>query len=143
VNSEDQKKRVYLKWSDKYSVNVTEIDEQHKELLSLVNSMYDAMHAGRGRDMIGTIIDEFVDYTDYHFKTEEALLRHHAYPAYDDHKEMHDRLVREAHRIKEAFDSGNMPTAIEVMLLLTNWLNNHILEEDKKYKPYVEGKATT
>jgi hemerythrin len=142
VKSEDLKRRVYLKWSDKYSVNVTEIDEQHKKLFSLVNGMYDAMHARRGRDMIEKVIAEFVDYTDYHFKTEEALLRYHAYPAYEDHKEMHDRLVREAHRIKEAFDSGNTPTAIEVMLILTNWLNIHILEQDRKYKPYVEGKAT-
>jgi len=127
----------YLTWSDKYSVNVPEIDEQHKKLFSLVNRMYDAMHAGKGRDMIGTVIAEFVDYTDYHFKTEEALLHRHAYPDFDDHKEMHDRLVREAHRIKETFESGNRPTAIEVMLVLANWLNMHILDQDRKYKPYV------
>ncbi len=130
----------YLTWNDKYSVNVPEMDEQHKKLFSLVNSMYDAMHAGKGRDIVGTVIAEFVDYTDYHFKAEEALLRLHAYPGYDDHKEMHDRLVREARRIKEAFDSGNTPTAIEVMLVLTNWLNMHILEQDRKYKPYLKDK---
>jgi len=50
----------YLKWSDKYSLNVAEIDEQHKKLVGLVNEMYDAMHAGKGRDIIGTVIAEFV-----------------------------------------------------------------------------------
>jgi len=132
----------YLKWSDKYSLNVAEIDEQHRKLVSLVNDMYDAMHAGKGRDMIGTVIAEFVDYTDYHFKAEERLLRQNRYPEYDEHKVMHDNLSRKAHSIKEAFDRGNTPTAIEVMLLLTNWLNTHILEEDRKYKPYAESKAT-
>jgi len=132
----------YLKWSDKYSLNVAEIDEQHRKLVSLVNDMYDAMHAGKGRDMIGTVIAEFVDYTDYHFKAEERLLRQNGYPEYDEHKVMHDNLSRKAHSIKEAFDRGNTPTAIEVMLLLTNWLNTHILEEDRKYKPYAESKAT-
>jgi hemerythrin len=132
----------YLKWSDKYLLNVTEIDEQHKKLVSLVNDMYDAMNAGKGRDMIGTVIAEFVDYTDYHFKAEERLLRQNGYPEYDEHKEMHDNLSRKAHSIKEAFDRGNTPTAIEVMLLLTNWLNTHILEEDRKYKPYVESEIT-
>ena len=132
----------YLKWSDKYSLNVAEIDEQHKKLVSLVNAMYDAMHAGKGRDMIGSVIAEFLDYTRYHFKTEERLLRQHAYPGYEEHKEMHDGLSRKANSIKEAFDSGTTPTAIEVMLLLTNWLNLHILEEDRKFKPYVGGKAT-
>ena len=132
----------YLKWSDKYSLNVAEIDEQHKKLVSLVNEMYDAMQAGKGRDMIGTVIAEFVDYTDYHFKAEERLLRQNGYPEYDEHKEMHDSLSRKAHSIKETFDRGNTPSAIEVMLLLTNWLNTHILEEDRKYKPYAERKTT-
>jgi hemerythrin len=133
----------YLKWSDKYSLNVAEIDEQHKKLVSLVNAMYDAMHAGKGRDMIGKVIAEFVAYTDYHFKSEERLLRQIGYPEYDEHKEMHDNLSRKAQSIKAAFDRGNTPTAIEVMLLLTNWLNTHILEEDRKYKPYAERKVTS
>jgi hemerythrin len=128
----------YLKWSDKYSLNVTEIDEQHKKLVGLVNTMYDAMHAGTGRDMIGTVIAEFVEYTDYHFKAEERLMLQHEYPLYDEHKEMHDSLIRKARSFKEAYDTGNSPTAIEVMLLLTNWLNMHILEEDRKYKPYIK-----
>jgi hemerythrin len=131
----------YLKWKNNYSVNVAEIDEQHKKLFDLVNAMYDAMHAGKGRDMIGTVIDEFVDFTDYHFKAEERLLLQHGYPDFDEHKEMHATLVRKAQSIKQAFDSGNSPTAIEVMLMLSNWLNMHILDEDQKYKPYVEGKA--
>jgi hemerythrin-like metal-binding protein len=102
--------------------------------------MYDATHEGKGRDMIGTVIAEFVDYTDYHFKAEERLLRQNGYPEYDEHKEMHDKLSRKAHSIKEAFDRGNTPTAIEVVLLLTNWLNTHILEEDRKYKPMLKAK---
>ena len=84
----------YLKWSDKYSLNVAEIDEQHKKLVSLVNVMYDAMQEGKGRDMIGTVIAEFVDYTDYHFKAEERLLRQNGYLEYDAHKVMHDNLSK-------------------------------------------------
>jgi len=134
---------IYLKWSDKYSLNVAEIDEHHKKLFSLVNALYDAMHAGKGRDMTGTALTEFADYTDYHFKAEERLMRHYGYPGYNEHKEMHDSLSRKVRGIKEAFDRGETPTAIEVMLLLTNWLNMHILEEDMKYKPYVEVKGAT
>jgi hemerythrin len=131
----------YLKWKNKYSVNVAEIDEQHKKLFDLVNAMYDAMHAGKGSDMIGTVIEEFVDFTDYHFKAEERLMLRHGYPDFEGHKEMHDALVRKALSIKEAFDSGNSPTAIEVMLLMANWLNLHIFDEDQKYRPYVKGEA--
>jgi hemerythrin len=128
----------YLKWSEKYSVNVPELDEQHKKLFTLVNDMYDAMYEGKGSEMIGKVIAKFVDYTDYHFTAEERLLLQHEYPEYEEHKGMHDSLSNKAHSIKDDFDSGITPSAIEVMVLLTNWLNRHILEEDRKYKPYTD-----
>ena len=65
----------YIRWSEKYSVNVTKIDEQHKKLVSLINEMYDAMRAGKGKDILGAVIAKIVDYTVYHFSTEELLLQ--------------------------------------------------------------------
>jgi hemerythrin len=65
----------YLKWNNRYSVHVDEIDKQHQKLINLINEMYDAMQAGKGREIIGTVIDEFVDYTVYHFNTEERFLQ--------------------------------------------------------------------
>jgi hemerythrin len=130
----------YLKWTEAYSVNNAEIDEQHKKLFSLVNELHDAMKEHRGGDLLGTVI-ALVEYTDYHFKTEERLLRTCSYPAYDEHKEMHESLTRRAQSMKEGFESGSTPTPIEVLLLIANWLNNHILDEDRKYKPYIHGCA--
>ena len=126
----------YIRWSEKYSVNVKKIDEQHKKLVSLINEMYDAMRAGKGKDILGAMIAKIVDYTVYHFNTEELLLQHYDYPEYNEHKELHDNLSKKARDLKETFDQGNKPTTIDVMLLLTNWLNAHILVEDKKYATY-------
>lgn len=132
----------YLKWSERYSVHVAEIDEQHKMLIKLINEMYDAMHAGKGHNILGTVIAEFADYTVYHFNAEERLLEQHCYPKFDEHKKMHEHIKEKARKLKETYDKGNKPTNIEVMLLLTNWLNAHILEEDKKYMPYVTKNAS-
>jgi hemerythrin len=127
----------YIRWSEKYSVNVTKIDEQHKKLVSLINEMYDAMRAGKGKDILEAMIAKIVDYTVYHFNTEELLLQQYDYPEYKEHKELHDNLSKKARDLKETFDQGNKPTTIDVMLLLTNWLNAHILVEDKKYELYL------
>jgi hemerythrin len=131
----------YLKWNQRYSVHVDEIDKQHQNLINLINEMYDAMQAGKGREIIDIVIDEFIDYTVYHFRTEEQLLLQHGYPEYDDHKEMHDNIAKKARDLKETLNKGSKPSNIDVMLLLTNWLNSHILEEDKKYAPCLEGKT--
>jgi hypothetical protein len=37
----------FTTWNDHYSVNVPEIDEQHKKLIALANQLYDAMRAGK------------------------------------------------------------------------------------------------
>jgi len=130
----------YLKWSSRYSVHVQEIDEQHKNLIKLINEMYDAMQARKGTELLEAVLTEFVQYTVYHFNTEERLLRKFGYPDYDVHKAMHDALSAKARDAKYSFDRGIKPTNIEVMLLLTNWLNVHILEEDQKYVPYVSAR---
>ncbi len=133
----------YLKWSNRYSVHIVEIDEQHKKLINLINEMYDAMQAGKGREIIDIVLDEFVDYTVFHFNTEERLLRQHGYPNYDDHKDMHDHIAKKARELKKTLDKRNKPSSIDVMLLMTNWLNTHILEEDRKYVPYIASKEQT
>jgi len=56
---------------------------------------------------------------------------------------MHDALSAKARYAKDTFDSGIKPTSIDVMLMLTNWLNVHILEEDQKYVPYVSHRQET
>jgi hemerythrin len=37
-----------LTWNDKYSVNIREIDEQHKRLLALMGDLHAAMLQGQG-----------------------------------------------------------------------------------------------
>jgi hemerythrin len=131
----------FIRWKDEYSVQVEEIDEQHKKLFSLINRLADAMKIGKGRDVLDAVLTELVAYTEYHFNTEERLFEEHGYPEHEDHKQMHDDLVNKVQELKAAFDSGNTKISVDVMLLLSNWLNNHILEVDKRYGPYLNDKG--
>ena len=130
-----------IKWNSFYSVHVDEIDEQHKKLIHLINEMYDAMKNGKGTDALGSILSELVEYTKYHFDTEEELFLEHDYPEREAHKKVHDDLTRRAKAFKDQFDQGNESRAMDVMLFLSNWLNVHILEVDKKYVPYLNSKT--
>jgi hemerythrin len=130
-----------LTWIPQYSVNVREIDEQHKKLIGLINQMYDAMRAGKGRDVLGQVLAEIIEYTDCHFSAEERLFRQSAYPEDEEHCRIHEELTRKAREFQDAFDAGNTALCRDVMLFLSNWLNIHILEVDKTYKPYLAGEG--
>lgn len=130
-----------IKWNAFYSVNIEEIDIQHKKLIELINRMYDAMKAGKGKNVLGAVLTELVDYTAYHFEAEERMLFQYDYAEYEAHKLIHDDLTRKAKELKDQLDCGNNLTTMDVMLFLSNWLNVHILEVDKKYGPYLLSKG--
>jgi len=130
-----------IKWNDHYSVNIAVVDEQHKKLINLINQLYDAMRAGKGAEVLGPVLTELVEYTVYHFSAEEGLCRQYGYPGYEEHKRIHDDLTMKAKQLKTALDQGNNLISIDVMLFLSNWLNTHILEEDKKIGPFLNSKG--
>jgi hemerythrin len=126
-----------IQWNDKYSVNIAEVDEQHKKLIGLINRLADAMSVGKGPKVLGKVLTELIDYTVYHFSTEENLFRQHGYPGADQHKQEHADLTAEARKLLKEFDAGNWMLTIDTLKFLSNWLNNHILSEDKKFGPFL------
>ncbi len=130
-----------VEWSDKFLTNVKECDEQHKKLVNLVNSLYDAMSKGKGKEVLGKILDELVSYTDYHFKTEERLFQKYDYPDFAKHKLEHDQLTKKALDLKNRYKKGEVTISVEVMNFLSNWLKEHILRSDKLYGPFLNSKG--
>jgi hemerythrin len=130
-------------WSDKFAVNILEIDAQHKRLIELINMLYDAMKQGKGKDVLGKVLADLVTYTVYHFSTEEKLFQKFGYPEYEVHKKEHDNLTLKAKDLKEKFNQGKTMITIEVMNFLKDWLNNHILNSDTQYGPFLNSKGVS
>ena len=95
-----------VKWNSFYSVHIDELDEQHKKLIYLINDMYDAMKNGKETDALSSILSELVDYTKYHFDTEEKLFLRYDYPEREAYSKVHDDLARRAKALKDQFDQG-------------------------------------
>jgi hemerythrin len=131
----------FIKWNSRYAVHIEEVDRQHQKLIELINTLYDAMSVGKGKDVLGQVLSELVEYTTYHFDTEDRLFREYGYPDHEQHKKEHEVLTAKTKTLKQAFDTGNKKLSIDVMLFLSSWLNDHILEEDKKYAPFLISKG--
>lgn len=128
-------------WSDTYSVKVGIIDMQHKNLVTIVNDLHQAMVAGHGKDQLGKILSGLIKYTQVHFKTEENLMQSHQYPEYEHHKSEHERLTKTVLDFQGQFQRNEVGLTIEVMEFLKNWLYKHILESDKRYSPFLNAKG--
>jgi len=134
----------YFPWSDEYSVHLRVIDNDHKDLVFIVNALHDAICHGSTRSQIGQIIGNLAKYVDEHFRREEALMETYGYPGLARHRRLHRQLARTVHGIRIIF--GKKPNLIDpgrFLNFLRDWLIHHILEEDTKYAPYLRGDMDT
>lgn len=120
-------------WNDRYSVGVAELDNHHKKLMSLINELHDAMKAGKGKDALGVMLKELLDYTNFHFRAEEAHMKKKGYSGLALHAVEHKQFVEKVNNSIKEYENGRLSLTMEVMEFLKSWLVNHIMVEDKKY----------
>lgn len=129
-----------MEWNDKLSVGVTQFDNEHKQLVSMVNELYDAMQAGRGKETLGKILTGLIHYTKTHFANEERLLKQHSFAEFTAHKAEHDALAKQVLEVEQKFKTGGSAAlSMEVLNFLKNWLLKHIMGTDKHYGPFLNG----
>jgi hemerythrin-like metal-binding protein len=127
------KKRILVDWSENYSVGISEIDEQHKKLVDIINDLFDAFLKQESQKIIGKIIEDLVEYTIYHFKSEEQFFEKHHYSGTEAHIAEHDAFTEQIRKFSEEFNAGKVTVSDEVMTYLKEWLIKHIIGSDKRY----------
>ncbi len=128
-------------WSEKYSVNVREIDAQHKRLIGLVSQLHTAMSQGKGKEALDKILKDLIQYTRTHFADEERIMKVNGYPEYEAHKTKHISMTQKVANIYKDYQDGKATITFEVMNFLENWLDKHIMGTDKLYSTFLNDKG--
>ena len=131
-----------VKWSKEFSVGVEELDQQHQQLIKMLNRLLSPREiVDTHSETISEILLAMTRYAQKHFKTEENLMEAYVYPGLEEQKQEH-----RAYRIKTVdFSTATMLgiyTVPEILLTyLFDWWTHHILDEDMKYKPFFTEKG--
>jgi hemerythrin-like metal-binding protein len=133
--------RELVPWSDTLKVGIAQFDEDHKVLVRLINKLYAGMTTGKGRNTLGSILDELIAYTAEHFKREETLFKQHGYPDAAAHKAKHDKLVAKVLAFQRAFREEGEHITFELMNSLRDWLVRHIMGTDREYTAFFNDKG--
>ena len=122
----------FLDWDEEYSVGVEEIDEQHKRLFQLLNEFYDGITEYHTQ-ALEELLNSLVDYTRYHFSTEEEYMEKFDYPDTGAHKDEHAIFTRKISDVKERLSEGTLRISFEITDFLKAWISDHLLVTDKKF----------
>jgi len=122
----------YFKWSDELAVGNTFIDADHQKLIDMVNRLHDLMQEGKGKDVLGKVLNNLIAYTKEHFKREEDFMRNIRYASFAAHREEHEKLLKQVQELHDKFETGTATLSIQVLHMLRDWLINHIGKSDKQ-----------
>ncbi|MHA3964844.1 MAG: bacteriohemerythrin [Candidatus Thorarchaeota archaeon SMTZ1-45] len=131
-----------IEWDDSLSVGIKLIDEQHKMLIQRIKDLSDAVEQARGLEKILQTLDFMIDYTEFHFSTEEKHMKKLGYPAFDVHKKQHDEFNSTLDCLVEDFEEEGATDALSISIntFLINWLVKHIKSMDKKFGEFLQKK---
>lgn len=130
-------------WKPEYSVGDEPLDNQHKELIRIMNEVNELLQDAPDVDNEGRV--EFVfgslaEYIATHFAYEEQRMVEARYP-YEklvNHRAEHHELIKKVRRHHVAVAEGNRDGLKELLpYLYDEWLVRHICEQDMDYKPYL------
>lgn len=124
-------------WDPSFSVKVARCDEDHKKLFFLINTLHEAMLAGKGSEKIKQVVTELSNYTKFHFSVEEALLEKTKYAALTAHRQQHHEFVKKVDDFQKDIAAGKTANSASVLNFMKDWLTRHIKQTDQKYAEHL------
>lgn len=126
-----------IEWTDELEVGVEEIDDEHRELIRMINEVFDGIsNDGPGGAAPG--LARLVAFTQHHFRTEEARMLESRYPRFEQHQREHIELTSQVLEIRQRMKGENSGRlTIELLAFLKSWLVDHIRRSDRAFGGYV------
>lgn len=128
----------FVSWDSSYDVGIDMVDKQHRHLIELTNSLYNACLGEKIEleEKFKDVMKELVEYVMVHFKDEENIMRKINYPKFKEHKQKHEEFVREILSAVNNYREGKQFVPNSFVRFLRDWLFNHILINDKELARY-------
>ncbi|MBU1220819.1 bacteriohemerythrin [Myxococcota bacterium] len=128
-----------IQWNKSLETGISEIDEQHKQLILLFEFMSKSSDADDFVDHVNVLID----YAKNHFSFEEHLMEVSGFQDIENHKKAHLEFIHKCDEYIDDLDEGTFNPS-KTSDFLFNWIVNHIVAHDiKKAAPVIRSYIST
>jgi hemerythrin-like metal-binding protein/PAS domain S-box-containing protein len=113
-------------------LGIPEMDTQHDHLYSL----FDRIETETSESGMADLLQEIEGYLDFHFTSEEHLIRHYKVPDFAAHQADHEQAAEAFFKHLAAFEHGTMNPA-RFHNAMTGWFSEHAEATDMQYAKFI------
>lgn len=121
-----------LTWKPEYSVGIESVDFEHREMIELLNALYDELKDKRDPDAIEQFLGDIHATISAHFALEESVMQRSEYIEFEAHKDDHEELLDQ---IRDLMDTFYLDSESGIALLrerLSDWFSVHFATFDSR-----------
>lgn len=130
---------VRIPWHDGYKVGIETIDNQHRHLFEIADTLYSVITSGvpPTKEAVKALLDQCADYVKLHFSHEEELMDATRYPSSSGHKKAHITFTAAVKNVIKDFTEGKDIDLVELYAFISDWLVEHIILVDRSLGSYL------
>jgi len=117
-------------WTDALATGSKFIDQDHHELVRLVNAVLEPIAEQRGNPALTLALGELLDYTREHFAREEAEMQRIAFADVAAHMAAHTQLLGQLDEVRQRLEAQGQVQEMDLYHFLTWWVKDHIRDVD-------------
>ena len=125
-------------WNKEYSSGNAEIDGQHHELVSIVNSLLEHVIAEEDAPELHSRFKNIYQLVEKHFADEEEILLSSRYPEAEAHVARHNELLQKCAGLLRQ-DAEHAVSSVQMLqCIIHDLVLNHMVKEDGKYFDFLK-----
>ena len=121
-----------LEWKAEYSVGIQSMDDEHRQMIGLINEVYAELGGRRDSDSIEQFLGEVHSAIASHFALEERIMRDSGYSEYLAHKDNHEDLLDQIGDMMDAFHEDAATGFVVLEERLSTWFGEHFKSFDAR-----------
>ena len=127
-----------ITWKPEFAVGVDSVDFEHRQMIDLINEIYDEMKTRKDADSIEQFMGDVHFAISAHFALEERLMRESDYVEYEAHKEDHEELLDQIRELMDQFVSDPDKGFDLLQENLSDWFEHHFATFDARLHGQLE-----
>lgn len=122
----------FLAWKPEYSVGIDAVDHEHREMIELVNALYEEMKNRRDQDSIEQFLGDIHAAISAHFALEERVMKRAGYDEYEAHKDDHEELLDQIRDLMDLYANDPDTGLPQLQERLSDWFAAHFSTFDSR-----------